>query len=359
MRVGFPRLGSFHVFLAPALRPLGLELVVAPPSSVRTLNLGTQYNPEMVCTPCKLLYGNYVEALEQGVDLLLMFGGPGTCRLGYSARAQADMLRQTGFDFRVFTADVSRLAEEAVRFLLTVARPSWIKLFEIARYLLALIVLVDDVERATLRIRPLEREPGSVDRLRTETLDQISALPDRRTLRQRRSEWLRAFDAIPCRESHPLRIALIGDRYTMMEPFYNLDLERELGKLGVHVERSFWLSDTARSSLRSRLHLRGRSARRIEAGHRYLARDIGGFARFTVGDAALYAEGEVDGLIHLAPFNCTPEVMAHNALLALRRDRSMPLLSLSYDEHTGRAGLLTRLEAYVDLLERRRQRLQR
>jgi hypothetical protein len=64
----------------------------------------------------------------------------------------------------------------------------------------------------------------------------------------------------------------------------------------------------------------------------------------------------VDGVIHLAPFSCTPEVMAHNALLTLQRECQVPILSLSFDEHTGRAGLLTRLEAFVDILERRRLR---
>ena len=49
--------------------------------------------------------------------------------------------------------------------------------------------------------------------------------------------------------------------------------------------------------------------------------------------------------------------MAHNALVAMQRDRGILILSLGFDEHTGRAGLLTRLEAFVDILERRRERL--
>jgi predicted nucleotide-binding protein (sugar kinase/HSP70/actin superfamily) len=91
-------LGSFGVFLKPALRTLGLDLVVAPPSSQRTLDLGLKRNPEMICVPCKLLFGNYVEALEQDCQVLVMLGGPGTCRLGYSARLQETWLRQMGFD---------------------------------------------------------------------------------------------------------------------------------------------------------------------------------------------------------------------------------------------------------------------
>jgi predicted nucleotide-binding protein (sugar kinase/HSP70/actin superfamily) len=84
---------SSGIALKPALRTLGLDLVVAPPSSQRTLDLGIKHNPEMICTPCKLLFGNYVQVLEQGCQVLVMLGGPGTCRLGYSARQQERWLR--------------------------------------------------------------------------------------------------------------------------------------------------------------------------------------------------------------------------------------------------------------------------
>lgn len=356
MKLGFPRLGTFHVFSRPALRLLGVELVVAPPSSRRTLDLGVQHNPEMICAPCKLLFGNYVEALEQGVDGLVMLGGPGTCRLGYSARAQEALLRRMGYQFTAYTIDLYHMRGEAVRIMRALAQPSWGTLVETMRFMFDLIDLVDQVDKATLRIRPLEREPGTVDRLREETLQRIMALPDRATLRRRRKEWLHAFEAIPCHGGQPLRVAVVGDLYTMMEPFFNMRLERELGSLGVHVERGFWLSDGTRELPRSILIPARRDVEKLKAAQSYLAHDIGGFAQSTVGEAALWARSGVDGLIHLAPFNCTPEIMAHNALLALQREHRVPLLSLSFDEHTGQAGLLTRLEAFVDLLQRRRQR---
>lgn len=356
MKIGFPRLGSFHVSLEPAFRPVGLRLIAAPPSSRRTLDLGLKYNQEMICTPCKLLFGNYVEALEGGAEVLIMLGGPGTCRLGYSARIQEALLRQMGFDFRAYPADLYRLPAELIHFLRTVGNLSWPELIETVRYLLALIELVDEVEREMLRLRPLEQEPGRAERLREEALARIAALPDRTTLNSLREELLSAFQTIPCRARQPLQVALVGDLYTMLEPFFNMHLEQEAGRLGIHVQRSFWPSDMLGNMLQERLG-RGHNVQKLKAAEPYLTRDIGGFARNTVGEAALFAQGGVDGLIHLAPFNCSPEVMAHNALISLQRQEGVPILSLSFDEHTGRAGLLTRLEAFTDLLERRRERL--
>jgi len=261
-----------------------------------------------------------------------------------------------GYRFTAYTANLLNLAGETVRLLRVLADPSWYELIATLRFLFDLIDLVDAVEKAILRIRPLERYPGTVDRLHSETLSRIVELPDRAALVEQRAILLRPFEAIPCCDRQPLRIALVGDLYTMIEPFFNMDLERELGRLGVHVQRSFWLSDDARDSLHSTVLRRGRGAQKRKAAEPYLSRDIGGFARRTVGDAALLAQSGVDGLIHLAPFNCAPEVVAHNALLAMQRDQGVPLLALSFDEHTARAGLLTRLEAFVDLLARRPDR---
>ncbi len=60
----------------------------------------------MICVPCKLIFGNYVEALEAGAEALIMFGGPGTCRLGYSARQQERLLRQWGHSFTAHLFDL-------------------------------------------------------------------------------------------------------------------------------------------------------------------------------------------------------------------------------------------------------------
>jgi hypothetical protein len=362
-QVGFPRLGSFGTFLRPALRTLGLDLVVAPPSSRHTLDLGIKHNPEMVCAPCKLLFGNYVEALEQGCQVLVMLGGPGTCRLGYSARLQETWLRQMGFDFQAHTIDLGHFTRDAIRILRTMTSASWTELVEMVRFALALVELVDEIEKTTLRLRPLEwkqkgaRGQSDVDRLHDVALACVEALPDRAALVAQRDTLLRRFQAPPVDDSFtPLCVGVVGDLYTMQEPFFNMDMERELGRLGVRVLRSFWFSDSLGNMLQERVLHRGRNVQRIRAAEPYLSRKIGGFARDTVGDAALFAHRGVDGVIHLAPFGCTPEVMAHNALLTLQRDCHVPILSLNFDEHTGRAGLLTRQEAFVDILERRRQR---
>lgn len=99
MKVSFPHLGTLYVYFQPHINSLGLEAVVPPLTSKRTLDIGVRYCPEMICTPCKIIFGNHVEALERGADTLIMLGGLGACRLGYAVRSQQEKLRDLGFEF--------------------------------------------------------------------------------------------------------------------------------------------------------------------------------------------------------------------------------------------------------------------
>jgi predicted nucleotide-binding protein (sugar kinase/HSP70/actin superfamily) len=85
----------------------------------------------------------------------------------------------------------------------------------------------------------------------------------------------------------------------------------------------------------------------------YLARDVGGDGWESVGEKVYHA-GHLDGLVHLAPFTCMPEIIAQNIMPSIKED--IPVLTLLVDEQTAKPGMLTRLEAFVDLLKRRRSR---
>lgn len=325
-----------------------------PPTSRRTLDIGVQGTPEMVCIPCKLLFGNYVEAAERGATDIVMLGGPGTCRLGYSAAQQARRLQEGGFTVRTHTLDLYHVHRDLFRLtrIFTDGRPAR-ELIEPLRFLLGLLTITDTLDTMTLVARARERERGAVDRAYAAALERIAALRDRRELDEQRDAILGLVREVEQDPERPaLRVGLVGDVYTILTPFLNHNLEVRLGRMGVEVYR--WFHYTGRINLPLLRQERGEQARR--AGSRYLKRDVGGFARSTIGEAALMAQGEVDGLIHVAPFNCTPEMVAQSALVALQRERGMPVLNLSFDEQTGPAGVVTRLEAFVDMLWAARRR---
>lgn len=356
-RVSFPPLGMLSLVAEKYLRALGTDIVTPPPTSRRTLDIGTQGTPEGLCIPCKLLFGNYVEAAECGATDVIMLGGPGTCRLGYSAAQQAQRLQSRGFAIRTHTLDLYHIPQDLLSITRTFSDGQPIhELVEPIRFLLGLLNLTDALETLTLQVRARERERGATDQAHAAALKRIAALQGRHQLEEEQEKILggvRAVAQVPDRTV--LRLGLVGDIYTILSPFLSHNLEVYLGRMGVEVHRWFRLGGQINLPLPLSLR-RDRGAQARRAGSRYLARDVGGFARSTVGEAALMAQEEVDGLIHVAPFNCTPEIVAQSALVKLQREQGVPVLNLSFDEQTGRAGVHTRLEAFVDMLRAARGR---
>ena len=357
-RIAFPPLGTLSLCAEVYLRALGLQVVSMPPTSRRSLDLGVRHSPEGVCAPCKLLLGNYIEALELGADTLIFLGGRGTCRLGYSVMLQAEKLRALGYTFHFLTLDLYRLRQDFLPLTreLSGGRPLS-SLIEPIRLLLGMLSLADDMELATFYMRPREMKPGATERARQAALERMAAIRDASQLAAEREPILALFDQVEHDPERPvLRLGLVGDVYTILTPFFNLNLERELGQLGVEVHRWFHYRGEMRAILPLPVQWRGEAEAQAERqARRYLSRNIGGFALSSLRQAARMAAGQVDGLIHVAPFNCTPEVVAQSALARLGREQKVPVLTLSFDEQTGRAGMVTRLEAFVDMLWARRR----
>lgn len=71
--------------------------------------------------------------------------------------------------------------------------------------------------------------------------------------------------------------------------------------------------------------------------------------------SALYMDKSdfVDGIIYMACFGCGPDSMVGE--IVERKVKNKPFMLLTVDEHTGEAGLVTRLEAFCDMLKRRRR----
>jgi len=141
----------------------------------------------------------------------------------------------------------------------------------------------------------------------------------------------------------------------MWEPYVNLDLEKLLGSLGVEVVRSAYISDWINENILYNPSRLFRKMRFKRAAKPYLSCFVGGHGWESVGDTILFAEKKFDGIIHILPFTCTPEIVAQSILTNVSRDYKIPILTLSLDEHSGQAGFLTRVEAFIDMVRERKR----
>ncbi|UKI40933.1 MAG: hypothetical protein L6V95_12615 [Candidatus Melainabacteria bacterium] len=88
----------------------------------------------------------------------------------------------------------------------------------------------------------------------------------------------------------------------------------------------------------------------------YLMRDIGGDSLESISDVAFADQRGIDGIIHVSPFTCMPEIVTQNIFPKMRENCEIPILTLIMDEQTGKAGYITRLEAFTDLMRRRKRK---
>lgn len=353
MRVSFPHMGNSHIAIKCLLENLGAEVVVPPRINRRTLELGVRYSPEGACLPFKINLGNFLESIELGAEALLMLGGFGACRFGYYGEMQKKILRDLGYQLEFVIMD-PQLWFELWKGLRKVSDKFSFLQFCTAFYLAwEKMKKADILERFLLTRRAHQKIRGEVEELYRVGIQLIELSSNPKELKIHWEEISKKAEKISWgREVKPLKIGVIGEIYMVMEPAANLNLEKILGDRGVEVIRSFYLSDW----IKQNVVLRRMLDKRIKkVASPYLAYGVCGHGQENIAETILYAQAGMDGIIHLAPFGCMPEIVAKSILPSISRDIDIPLLYFSLDEHAGEAGIVTRIEAFLDLLERRRQ----
>ena len=140
----------------------------------------------------------------------------------------------------------------------------------------------------------------------------------------------------------PLRVALIGHPYNLFDIDVNKDLLTLTKSLGMEIVTSDLLSE-----------------KEIDREISDLSKEIyWSSGREIVGSLFHFLSGGVDGVIFLTSFKCGIDALLQEFIkrrLKVRGGSSVPLLVLSFDEHTGREGLTTRLEAFRDVMEEKKK----
>lgn len=359
MKVTFPHMGYAYIAIEALLRGLGHEPITPPPGTRNTLELGTRYSPEEACLPFKTILGNMLEGIERGADGVFMLGGWGPCRLGYYGEIQRIILLDLGKQVEFITLEVPEGGlPKALGLARRILGPTDVKeLWLGCRLAWAKMNAIDELENLALKVRPREKGHGATSRLLAGELQRLrgaATLKDIRTIHQEIGQGL--LDLVDRRKSPTgMRIGVLGEIYTVVEPFVNLRLEERLGYLGVEVVRTISLPKWVEEHIFKNAlgFYTRRELLRSAAG--YLSGFIGGHGLESIARSVDLAQGSVDGIIHIFPLACMPEVVAQGILPQISQDKDVPILSLVVDEHAGEAGFQTRLEAFVDLLQRRVQ----
>ncbi len=356
MKISWPHMGSLEFVMKSVLEEMGVDYLLPPPNSQRTLELGARHGPEFACFPLKTTLGNFIEAIESGADTLIMVAGRGPCRFGFYAETQRRILADAGYDFEMVALEFepSRLPATLRALKRLKQGRSWAALYRAIRFALAKANLIDRLERQALHQRCLDRERGATTAAMGRCYGMVSEAGTYAGLARVEEEAFALLRSVPRGGREEMKIGIVGEFYLVLEPFFNLNVEEQLGDLGAYVERNIYLTDWLRpSGERPVLGHHEQASERL--AQPYLTHKVGGEGMFSIGDTVLYHQLGFDGVVQLMPFTCMPETIAKSILPLVSRDVGIPVLSLVIDEMTGRAGVATRLEAFTDLARFRRR----
>lgn len=349
----FSHMGTMHIPLKLLFDRLGVKVLLPPPNTKKALEIGARYSPETACLPFKMALGNFIEALSLGADTIITCGGVGPCRLGYYAEIQQSILTKLGFKFEIIVIEPEPIAAfKAINRIFP--DRSWFKIYQAAQLMWTAFQALDTIERKVCQIRPYAIKASKVEdiwRQALEAMEQVSSLAEVHTLQQ---SFCQRLEKVETKTGCPLRLGVIGEIYVMLEPFINNYLVRRLGEMGVEVYKTMYLTDYINVHLLKKRQFCQEYKEALKLAAPYLGHYVGGHGMKSVGSAVKMALDGFDGVIHVLPFTCMPEIIAKNILPQISKTYDIPILSLTFDEQSGEAGMVTRLEAFIDLLKYRR-----
>lgn len=140
-------------------------------------------------------------------------------------------------------------------------------------------------------------------------------------------------DAAPAKDMNGT-IGVIGHKYALHDPFLNIDLFRKLKQM-----------DYAYKTSAEVLPIQGDTE--MLFGSRSVHWDFG--KQMVKAAREFTDDPKIDGIIFVTYFGCGIDSFLLD-IFQRELAQSKPFLSLSLDEHSGEAGIATRLEAFLDMI---------
>ena len=344
-KITFPRWGNYTIAFKTLFKELGLEVISPEKTTSQTIIEGAKLAPEMYCFPLKVNIGNYLETIKKGANTIFMITAlGGSCRLRYYSAVQDKVLQEAGYNVNFVTFDqsprdiFSKIKEIS-------AASSW-QIFKAARFFFKKLTFIEKLEEMAQYYRPRQIKREMTDQLLIEALVGLDKIEKEKDFPKFEKETLRKFAKIEIKKNKNMpKVGLIGEIYTVSDPIINFEVERKLGQEGIEVHREMDLT----------YHLKKKVffwkdwiiQREIKS---YLKSTVGGHGRDAIYEMLDYAKKDFDGIIHLLPAFCMPEITVRPILEKIHQETKIPFLSLSLDEQVAEAGINTRLEAFVDVV---------
>lgn len=315
-KVGIPRALLYYNYFPlweAFFQALGVEVVLSAKTTKNILNQGVQEAVDEACLPVKLFYGHVVDLKQKNVDYI----------------------------FVPRIVSVEKKAFICPKFL---GLPDMIKNhFNDLPPIIDVCVNLNKNERniyeAVYKVGSLfSKNPLLIYQAFLKGLKawhKFTALNLQGNLPHESLEVMQG--ALPKQKAEAnLKVALIGHGYNIYDAYISMNIIEKLRSMGVMVITAENLP----------MEIVEKEADKLPKKMFWT------MGKQMIGSAYYYLQDKtVDGIIHIAAFGCGPDSFTGELIERVaHRGKQIPFMALTIDEHTGEAGIVTRLEAFLDMI---------
>ena len=324
-KVGIPRALLYYKYEAmwtTFFEELGAEVIISPETNKTIKDLAVRFAPDEDCYSTKLFFGHFLY-LKDEVDFFFIprFGSNHEDNVGCPKfLGLAQVLNSLYPDF-----------PEIIMPYYSKAKANHGK-----RRLLRLILEIGF--KFTWNPLRILRAGKRASKAQTEYEEQLYISE------KQLQEWIKSqivLNEKPNLENRnkPLKVALVGHRYVLNDDLSSLDIQENLAQKGVDIITSFQMP---RCTIENQMN---------KLDYNLYFTD----AREILGTITYFLENNtIDGILQLAVFSCgLDSITLELAARYSRRQPETPLLQLVIDELTSEVGFGTRIEAFLDMIDRR------
>ena len=322
--IGIPRAMSFYnnyPFYYGFFTDLGIKIVLSDVTTKQTMSSGSALVVTETCLPIKIYIGHILNLIDKGVDKIFVPSIQSIAPKIYNCskiRGLPDLVRNVvkrDFTMVEATLDKSEKGHGLYEFLAEMAKPFGITDEKI----------IKKASKAGWRCYNNFHIMSKSGMSYKKALNY--ALQGKVFIENQTKEY-------------PISIALVSHGYNIYDDRACMKIFDKLEAMDVKVYTSLQLSneqlDDGIASLGNEQYWANEYDMTGSAGH-YLK------------------DNKIDGIITLTAFGCGPDSLLVERITRKAKRFNKPLLNLTIDEHTGEAGFITRLEAFVDMLFRKKR----
>ncbi len=325
-KVGIPRALHFYryfPFWKKLLEELGAEIILSPPTNKSIVEQGVQHGFGELCIPVKLYYGHVMRLLHDHPDLDYLF-----------VPRYVSEVKESYFCPKFLSLpDVIKILPNVPKILNFEVN---VKEFPIISSVIQLAKELNKSETKALEAYKTARnyfeEYHAILRAGAPVLHAL-------ILAERNIPF-----TVPKKKSElDLKFLLLGHSYNLFDTYINLNFQRKLREEGAD---SITIENLPSSIFKVPVIV-NKKLRNYWTHEEEIMQAIRYF--LTKG------KKEIDGVIFLISFACGPDSLISELIMRDMKVVGIPFLEIIMDEHSGEAGLLTRVQSFVEMVRRKKK----